>query len=146
MTIDPDTIAFAHRLADAAGAVIRPYFRKRIAVIDKGAMGPKPIFDPVTDADRGAEDAMRRLIHAERPDDGILGEERGHEPGTSGRTWILDPIDGTRPFITGRHTWGTLIALADGDRPMFGIIDQPVLRERFIGHDGASQLITVEGR
>jgi len=146
MAIDPDTIAFAHRLADAAGAVIRPYFRKRIDVIDKGATGPKPIFDPVTAADRGAEDAMRKLIHAERPDDGILGEERGHELGSSGRTWILDPIDGTRPFITGRHSWGTLIALADGDRPVFGMIDQPVLRERFIGHDGKSELITPEGR
>jgi histidinol phosphatase-like enzyme (inositol monophosphatase family) len=145
MSIDPDTIAFAHRLADAAGAVIRPYFRKRIDVIDKGATGPRPIYDPVTAADRGAEDAMRQLIHAERPDDGILGEERGHEPGTSGRTWILDPIDGTRPFITGRHTWGTLIALAQGDKPVFGIMDQPVLRERFVGHDGQSVLVTPEG-
>src|SRR5580704_13821529 len=146
MTVNPATIAFANKLADAAGAVIRPYFRKRIEVIDKGVTGPKPIYDPVTEADRGAEDAMRKLIHAERPADGILGEERGHEPGSRGRTWILDPIDGTRPFITGRHTWGTLIAVAEGDKPVFGIIDQPVLRERFIGHDGVSQLITPEGR
>jgi myo-inositol-1(or 4)-monophosphatase len=145
MTIDPDTIAFAHKLADAAGAVIRPYFRKKIAVVDKGGKGTRPIFDPVTEADRGAEDAMRALIHAERPRDGILGEERGHEPGTSGLTWILDPIDGTRPFITGRHTWGTLIALAEGETPVFGLIDQPVLGERFVGHDGASAFASAGG-
>jgi myo-inositol-1(or 4)-monophosphatase len=146
MTVDPATIAFANRLADAAGAVIRPYFRKRIDVIDKGVTGPKPIYDPVTEADRGAEDIMRKLIRAEYPADGILGEERGHEPGTSGRTWILDPIDGTRAFITGRHTWGTLIALHEGETMLIGIIDQPVLGERFIGHDGASALVTAQGR
>jgi myo-inositol-1(or 4)-monophosphatase len=145
MTIDHDTLAFAHRLADAAGQVIRPYFRKRIEIIDKGGKGTRPIFDPVTEADRGAEDAMRVLIHAERPKDGILGEERGHEPGTSGLTWILDPIDGTRPFITGRHTWGTLIALAEGEHPVLGIIDQPVLRERFVGHDGQSTFTSADG-
>ncbi len=146
MTVDSATIAFANKLADAAGAVIRPYFRKRIEVIDKGVTGPKPIYDPVTEADRGAEDAMRKLIHAEFPTDGILGEERGHEPGTSGRTWILDPIDGTRPFITGRHTWGTLIALHEGEKMTLGIIDQPILHERFIGHDGKSELVAPEGR
>ena len=146
MTIDRDTIAFAHSLADAAADVVRPYFRQRIRVTDKGATGPKPIFDPVTDADRGAETAMRNLIHAERPRDGILGEEHGHETGTSGLTWILDPIDGTRAFITGRHTWGTLIALHDGTRPTLGIIDQPILRERFIGHSGKSEMITADGR
>jgi histidinol phosphatase-like enzyme (inositol monophosphatase family) len=145
MTIDPATLAFAHKLADAAGAVIRPYFRKRIEITDKGGKGTRPIYDPVTEADKGAEDAMRALIHAERPQDGILGEERGHEPGMSGFTWILDPIDGTRPFITGRHTWGTLIALAEGDRPILGIIDQPVLRERFTGHDGHSEFRSADG-
>ncbi|HEY7977933.1 MAG TPA: histidinol-phosphatase [Rhizomicrobium sp.] len=146
MAIDRDTIAFAHSLADAAADVVRPYFRQRIRVTDKGATGPKPIFDPVTDADRGAETAMRNLIHAERPRDGILGEEHGHETGTSGLTWILDPIDGTRAFITGRHTWGTLVALHDGTRPTLGIIDQPILRERFIGHSGKSEMITADGR
>lgn len=146
MTIDPETLAFAHRLADAAGAVIRPYFRKKIVVTDKGGKGTRPIYDPVTEADRGAEDAMRALIHVERPNDGILGEERGHEPGTSGLTWILDPIDGTRPFITGRHTWGTLIALAEGEKPVFGLIDQPVLHERFVGHGGKSEYTGPEGR
>ena len=126
MTIDSETLAFANRLADASGAVIRPYFR--------------------TDADQGAEDAIRAMIHRERPNDGILGEERGREAGTSGLTWILDPIDGTRAFITGRHTWGTLIALHDGISPVLGIIDQPVLRERFVGYEGTSELVTPDGR
>src|ERR1700692_3882581 len=145
MTIDSETLAFANRLADASGAVIRAYFRKRIAVTDKGKTGPKSVFDPVTDADQGAEDAIRAMIHRERPNDGILGEERGREAGTSGLTWILDPIDGTRAFITGRHTWGTLIALHDGISPVLGIIDQPVLRERFVGYEGTSELVTPEG-
>lgn len=145
MAIDRDTIAFAHSLADAAADVVRPYFRQRIRVTDKGATGPKPMYDPVTDADRNAETAMRNLIHTERPKDGILGEEHGHETGTSGLTWILDPIDGTRAFITGRHTWGTLIALAKDDKPVFGMIDQPILRERFSGDGRSAQIATPEG-
>jgi myo-inositol-1(or 4)-monophosphatase len=144
--LDPETVAFAHRLADASGRVIRPYFRKRIDVHDKGKTGPKPVFDPVTEADRQAEHAIRALLRAERPDDAILGEEHGHSPGTSGYTWVLDPIDGTRAFITARPTWGTLIALCDGDKPVLGIIDQPVLRERFIGQSGRAELITQHGR
>jgi histidinol phosphatase-like enzyme (inositol monophosphatase family) len=136
--LDPQTIAFAHRLADEAGNVIRPCFRRRIEVIDKG----KSVFDPVTAADRGAEEAIRTLIERERPDDAIVGEEYGVKRGTSGRTWVLDPVDGTRAFITGRHTWGTLIALEEDGRRVLGIIDQPVLGERFIGYDGASALIT----
>ena len=137
-TIDAATIAFAHRLADAAGEVIRPYFRQRIEVIDKGAGA----YDPVTAADRGAEEALRAIIRSECPDDAILGEEYGAHPGTSGRTWVLDPVDGTRAFITGRHTWGTLIALEEDGRRLLGIIDQPVLRERFIGYNGKSELIS----
>lgn len=144
--VDPDTVAFAHTLADAAGEVIRPYFRKRIEVIDKAKLGgSKPIFDPVTEADRNAETAIRALIHSERPKDAILGEEHGHEAGTSGMTWVIDPIDGTRAFITGRHTWGTLIALAAGDDPVLGIIDQPILRERFVGCGGKTELHSAAG-
>ena len=146
MFIDPATIQFAHKLADRAGEVIRPYFRKRIVIDDKGSVGGKPMFDPVTAADRGAEEAIRAIIDAERPNDAILGEEYGHKPGTSGLTWVLDPVDGTRAFITGRHTWGTLIALEESGKRILGIIDQPVLRERFIGVDGQSHLITPEGR
>jgi myo-inositol-1(or 4)-monophosphatase len=140
MTVDSGTLAFAHRLADAAGTVIRPYFRQRTDVIDKNAGGVS-FFDPVTEADKGAETAIRALIKSEYPKDGILGEEHGEESGTSGRTWIIDPIDGTRSFITGRHAWGTLIALAIDGKPVLGIIDQPVLGERFIGHDGQAALI-----
>jgi len=142
--VDAATIGFANKLADAAGAVIRPYFRKRIDIVDKS--GPRAIFDPVTQADRDAETAIRNLIKAEFPDDAILGEEHGHESGSSGRTWVLDPIDGTRAFITGRHTWGTLIALCEGDRPVLGIIDQPILGERFVGHAGTAELVSDAGR
>src|SRR5262245_2067346 len=111
MAVDSNSIAFAHRLADAAGKVIRPYFRQRTDVGDKNAGGGL-FSDPVTEADKGAEAAIRALIKSEYPKDGILGEEHGEESATSGRTWIIDPIDGTRSFITGRHAWGTLIALA----------------------------------
>ncbi|HEY6579151.1 MAG TPA: histidinol-phosphatase [Rhizomicrobium sp.] len=139
---DEDTILFAHRLADVAGAVIRPYFRRRIAILDKGKAG----FDPVTAADREAEAAMRAVIRSERGQDGILGEEHGAEPGQSGRRWVLDPIDGTRAFITGRPTWGTLIALEENGAPVLGIIDQPVLRERFVGYRGHAVFHSAEGR
>ena len=129
MTVDQSTITFAHKLADAAGEVIRPYFRRKIEIVDKG----KGMFDPVTAADKGAEQAIRALIKRERPADGILGEEYGEEPGTSGRIWVIDPVDGTRAFITGQTQWGTLIALNEGGEAVLGILDQPVLRERFVG-------------
>jgi myo-inositol-1(or 4)-monophosphatase len=137
--IDAETIAFAHRLADAAGETIRPYFRRRIGVVDKGA-AKGSIFDPVTEADRNAEIAIRAIIARERPADGILGEEFGETQGTSGRRWVLDPVDGTRAFINGRHEWGSLIALEEQGRPVLGIIDQPVLGERFIGVNGSAAL------
>jgi histidinol phosphatase-like enzyme (inositol monophosphatase family) len=141
--IDHETLAFAHKLADAAGAVIRPYFRRGLDVDDKGAAKGQD-FDPVTAADRGAEEALRKMIRAERPKDAILGEEYGATDGTSGRRWVLDPVDGTRAFITGHHMWGTLIALEEGGKRVLGIIDQPVLRERFIGYPGTAELITPE--
>src|SRR4051812_27631314 len=100
MTVDAATIAFAHRLADAGGAVIRPYFRQRIAVTHKQGVHA---FDPVTEADKGAERAIRAMIERERPQDAILGEEFGEKGGSSGWRWVLDPLDGTRGFITGRH-------------------------------------------
>lgn len=140
--LDSATLAFAHRLADASGEVIRPFFRQRIDVIDKG----KGAFDPVTAADRGAEEAIRAIIARERPDDAVLGEEYGLTPGTSGRTWVLDPVDGTRAFITGRHTWGTLIALEEDGRRVLGILDQPVLRERFVAFDGTAEHLSPTGR
>jgi histidinol phosphatase-like enzyme (inositol monophosphatase family) len=139
--LDSPTIAFAHRLADEAGEVIRPYFRQRIDVADKRpVIHGVPVFDPVTDADKNAEKAIRAIIDRERPDDGILGEEFGEKTGSNGLRWVLDPVDGTRAFITGRHEWGSLIALEENGRPILGIIDQPVLGERFIGANGHAEL------
>ena len=132
-----DLWALADRLADAAGGAILPHFRSPdLAADTKGGAG----FDPVTAADRAAEDAIRALLAAERPQDAILGEERGAQAGTSGLTWILDPIDGTRAFLAGAPTWGVLIALADADGPFLGLIDQPHTRERFRGGLGRADL------
>ncbi len=136
--VDADLIAFAHRLADASGAVIRPFFRQPIAVAHKQG---EHAFDPVTEADKGAERALRELIGSERPDDAILGEEYGETKGTSPYRWVLDPVDGTRAFITGRHEWGSLIALEKNGAPVLGILDQPVLGERFVGVNGEARLI-----
>src|SRR6185312_11371849 len=138
MTVDDATIAFANRLADASGAVIRPLFRRRIDVVHKPGVHA---FDPVTEADKGAERALRELIARERPGDAILGEEYGAQKGASGWRWVLDPLDGTRAFITGRHEWGSLIALEKDEVPVLGILDQPVLGERFLGVHGRSVLI-----
>jgi myo-inositol-1(or 4)-monophosphatase len=143
MTVDEKLIAFANRLADASGAVIRPYFRQRIEVVHKPGRAP---FDPVTEADKGGERAIRAIIQRERPDDGILGEEYGETPGKNSLRWVLDPVDGTRAFITARHEWGSLIALEDNEVPVLGILDQPVLGERFIGVNGRSLLIEGEKR
>lgn len=143
--IDGTTLAFANQLADAAGEVIRPLFRK-VEAVDKAAEKGGLVFDPVTEADRQAETAIRTLIRRKYPADGILGEEHGEETGTSGRVWVIDPIDGTRAFITGRHTWGTLIALRVGGASVLGILDQPVLRERFVGYADIAEMRTDEGR
>ena len=123
-------IALAEHLADAAGAVIRPLFRTASAVEDKDDASP------VTPADRAAEAAMRRLIEAEYPRDGIIGEEYGAKPSQTGRSWVLDPIDGTVSFMGGRPIFGTLIALIEEGWPILGIIDQPIARERWVGAVG----------
>ncbi|MDW3680212.1 histidinol-phosphatase [Cupriavidus sp. CV2] len=123
---------FAAGLAQAAGNASLPYFRSAPAVEDKGGRR----FDPVTAADKAAERAMRDLILAKYPEHGILGEEEDRVAGSSPLTWVLDPVDGTRAFITGLPLWGTLIALNDGQRPVIGIMDQPFTRERFSG-DGS---------
>ena len=138
MEVSADLIAFANRLADISGAVIRPLFRQRIDVAHKQG---RHDFDPVTEADKGAERAIREVVARERPDDGVLGEEYPETQGTSGYRWILDPVDGTRAFITGRHEWGSLIALEKDGKPILGILDQPVLGERFVGANGKSHLI-----
>lgn len=131
-------LELAHALADAAGAAALPYFRRPDLVADNkaGAGG----FDPVTAADRAAEEAMRALLARHRPQDGISGEEFPPHAGESGYTWVLDPIDGTRGFISGTPTWGTLIALNQtGHGPVLGIIDQPYIRERFWGGFGEAK-------
>ena len=143
MTVDDATISFANRLADVSGAVIRPFFRQPIAVAHKAGVHA---FDPVTEADKGAERAIRALIERERPDDAILGEEYGEKAGTSGWRWVLDPLDGTRAFITGRHEWASLIALEKDGVPVLGLLDQPVLGERFVGVNGSALLLEGEGR
>lgn len=122
-----ETLAFAHTLADAARVAILPYFRGGGAVENKASVG----FDPVTAADKAAETAMRDLIRAHRPDDAIIGEEFDDHSGTSGWTWILDPIDGTRAFIAGTTTWGVLIGARLHDKPTIGIMDQPFADERW---------------
>ena len=110
-------------------------------VEDKGDSG----FDPVTAADRAAEVAMRDVLGKHRPHDAILGEELPPAPGSSGLTWILDPIDGTRAFMAGAPSWGTLIAVADEDGPFLGVIDQPYIGERFVGVSGEARLTGPRG-
>jgi len=129
--IDLDTLlAFAQHLADVAGEVIRPYFRKPLVVSDKADLSP------VTAADRAAEETMRGLIETQFPAHGILGEEFGRVREDAELVWVLDPIDGTKSFISGVPLFGTLIALTRAGRPILGIIDQPVLRERWTGAAG----------
>jgi len=123
-------IALAQRLADAAGAAIRPWFRAA-PVTERKADAT-----PVSQADREAEEAMRAILAAERPQDGVLGEEFGENAGISGRQWVLDPIDGTAGFLAGRPIFGTLIALLVDGWPVLGLIDQPVLKERWLGVTG----------
>lgn len=138
MTDAPLTdLDLAHRMADAARAAILPYFRQPdLAAQNKHATG----FDPVTVADRAAEQAMRALLARHRPEDGIWGEEFGQSAGTSGRDWVLDPIDGTRGFISGTPTWGVLIALSNSTGPELGVIDQPYTGERFVGGPGVAEM------
>jgi histidinol phosphatase-like enzyme (inositol monophosphatase family) len=137
MTLAND-ITLACRLADAAGAAIRPLYR--------AAFGHEAKADasPVTEADRIAEAAMRQILESERPADGIIGEEYGRSREGASRQWVLDPIDGTISFMAGRPIFGTLIALMEGGFPVLGIIDQPVTRERWVGATGVAT--TLNGR
>ncbi len=139
-----ERLAFAHRLADAAGQVILPFFRQRIDVTEKAATCAGD-FDPVTQADRGAEEKIRAMIAEAYPDDAILGEEYGEAPGTSGYRWVLDPVDGTRAFIAGQPMWGTLIALEKNGQRVLGLLDQPFLRERFTGTSEGTEFLSARG-
>ncbi|WP_298721704.1 histidinol-phosphatase [uncultured Ferrovibrio sp.] len=120
-------VAFANRLGDLARDAIRPHFRKRIEIESKADASP------VTIADRAAEAAMRQAIEAEYPDHGIYGEEYGHARPDAPWQWILDPIDGTKSFVTGLPIFGTLIALTYEGQPVLGVIDQPILSDRWLG-------------
>ena len=136
-------ITTAHKLADAARPVTLKHFRKPSLLADNKDAGG---FDPVTEADRAGERVMREILAADRPDDAILGEEHGYKAGTSGLTWVLDPIDGTRGYISGTPTWGILISIADSNGPLFGLIDQPYISERFEGGFGHAQVVGPLGR
>ncbi|WP_339712288.1 histidinol-phosphatase [uncultured Sneathiella sp.] len=127
-------IDLAHQMADAAGDVIRPYFRQKIDIIGKSDSSP------VTIADRDAETAMRNLIEATFPEHGIIGEEHGDVRTDAEYVWVLDPIDGTLSFISGSPTFGTLIALTRNGVPIMGILNQPISNERWVGANGTSTL------
>lgn len=132
---------FACELALTAGVVIRPFFRSQLNVEDKSdGSGSGRGFDPVTLADRQAELAMRALIEARYPEHGIYGEEQGLKATAKGLTWVLDPIDGTRAFITGMLHWGVLVALFDGQKPIIGVLYQPITDELFIGDGNVAYL------
>jgi histidinol phosphatase-like enzyme (inositol monophosphatase family) len=122
--------AAAEEAADVAGGVIRPFFRAGVTADQKGDDSP------VTIADRRAEQAMRTLLAERFPDHGILGEEYGLDRPDARLRWVLDPIDGTRAFITGRPVFGTLLGLLDGGTPLLGVIDQPITGERWVGVAG----------
>jgi myo-inositol-1(or 4)-monophosphatase len=124
------------QLATVSGEAILPFFRTSLGIEDKGSSVG---FDPVTAADRAAEAAMRALIKRSFPEHGIVGEEYGNERTNSEYVWVLDPIDGTKSFITGMPAWGSLIALTRNGAPVFGMMHQPFIRERFSGDGGAAR-------
>ena len=138
-----DIIATANEMADAGRPIALKYFRTNAQSIEnKLEQG----FDPVTIADKEIELAFRKVLAQRRPDDGVLGEEFEDIASKSGLTWVLDPIDGTRGFISGTPTWGMLIGLYDGTNVVYGMIDQPYTQERFVGGFGMAQLENRDGK
>ena len=129
-----DFSSFVDQLASVSGETILPFFRTALAVDNKKARG----FDPVTAADRAAEQAMRALIVKNFPNHGVIGEEYGAERTDAEYVWVLDPIDGTKSFIAGMPAWGTLIGLMRFGEPVFGMMHQPFIREKFSGDGGAA--------
>lgn len=131
---DPDhLLRVAHALADAARAESLPHFRTPLDVLTKDDASP------VTLADRAAETAMRAVLARECPTDGIYGEEHGQERLDAACVWVLDPIDGTRSFITGSPLWGVLIAVLHAGEVVLGMVDMPVLGERWVGQGGVAR-------
>jgi len=137
-SVPAELVALANRLADAARPIAARYFRTPVTVDDKSDLSP------VTIADREAETAMRALLAKHVPAHGIFGEEHGAERTDAEYVWVLDPIDGTKAFITGLPIFGTLIALLHRGVPVLGIIDQPILKERWLG--GAGRPSTLNDR
>lgn len=133
--MDARDLTLANRLADAAGAAIKPFYRAAFVHETKADTSP------VTEADRAAEAAIRAIIERECPNDAIIGEEYGASDGTSGRSWVIDPIDGTVSFMAGRPIFGTLIALLEDGWPVLGVIDQCINGERWIGAAGHSSTL-----
>ena len=133
--VPSELVSFALTLADVAR---RETLRLAAATVPVENKGLGRAFDPVTEADRDAERAMRDLIVQTFPDHGVSGEELGHRAGTSAYQWSLDPIDGTRSYTSGLPTWTTLIALLENGEPILGLIDAPALDERYIGSGGES--------
>lgn len=135
--LQTELMTVAYRLADSARPIALRHFREHRTTVDNKHQGG---FDPVTIADREIEQAFRKVLSDMRPDDAVKGEEFEDSTGTSGLTWIVDPIDGTRGYISGVPTWGVLIAVADASGPLLGIIDQPFTGERFVGGFGSAVL------
>lgn len=135
--------AFAVELAQVAAQASLPFFRTDIAEVNKAGPGA---FDPVTEGDRAAERALREAIKARYPDHGIIGEEYGEDRPDADQVWILDPIDGTRAFISGLPLWTTLIGLREGGVPTIGVVGQPYIGEIFIGGPSGARLITRDGK
>jgi histidinol phosphatase-like enzyme (inositol monophosphatase family) len=133
---------FAIELAHTAGGIAKAHFRKSFSIENKASGG----FDPVTSADRAIEQVLRAAIMEKYPDHGIIGEEESDRGARSSYCWYLDPIDGTRAFMTGSPLWGTLVGLTLKDVPMFGLLCQPVLEEVFLGSTGGSWLIKPDRR
>jgi histidinol phosphatase-like enzyme (inositol monophosphatase family) len=134
--------AFLIELNRAAAGAILPLFRADHGLVDKGGAAG---FDPVTEADKGAERAIRALISERYPDHGVIGEEYGEDRPDAEFVWVLDPVDGTRAFIAGLPLWCTLIGLRFEGRPVLGSIGQSYLGELYIGHAAGSRLISPSG-
>jgi histidinol phosphatase-like enzyme (inositol monophosphatase family) len=140
---EDELIATAAEMADVARVATLRHFRATGLTADNKEADR---FDPVTVADRDSEAAMRAVLARLRPQDAILGEEQAPHPGTSGLTWVIDPIDGTRGYLSGTPTWGVLISVADDLGPVYGLIDQPYIGERFEGGFGRAQVTGPMGR
>jgi inositol-phosphate phosphatase/L-galactose 1-phosphate phosphatase/histidinol-phosphatase len=137
-TVPAAFVDLARRLTEVSRPILRRYYRQKLDIIDKADESP------VTKADRECEAALREKIVAAFPDHGIIGEEFGAERSDAEYVWVLDPLDGTRSFITGRPLFGTLIALTRGGRPVLGVIDMPILGDLFLGVAGQPSTLNGE--